>query len=44
MDGIKKCSKCGIISIKSTFHKNKLNKDGFRSACRICGKKCYLDN
>ena len=25
---IKKCSKCGIVSLKSNFHKNKKPKDG----------------
>ena len=27
-DLVKKCSKCGIISLKSNFHKNKTKSDG----------------
>ena len=27
---VKKCSKCGIISLKSNFHKNKNKNDGFQ--------------
>ena len=36
MDDVKKCSKCGIISLKSNFHKNKLTKDGLFSQCKSC--------
>ena len=41
---VKKCSKCKIISLKSSFHKNKLTKDGYRSACKICEKNDFLNN
>ena len=40
----KKCSKCGIISLKSTFHKNKLTKSGVRSECIACRRKYYNEN
>ena len=43
-DLIKKCLKCGIISIKSNFHKNKTMSDGFNPQCKFCRKKFYLDN
>ena len=43
-----KCCKCGIISLKSNFNKNKTNRDGHRSKCRSCcknySKKYYYDN
>ena len=35
-DIIKKCSKCGFISLKSNFHKEKKSKDGLFSQCRSC--------
>ena len=35
-DLIKKCSKCGIISVKSNFHKDKKSKDGLFSQCKSC--------
>ena len=34
-DLVKKCSKCGIISLKSNFHKNKKLKDGLTSHCNV---------
>ena len=47
-DLIKKCSKCGIISLKSNFHKNKNMSDGLHSYCIPCrkeyGKKYYVEN
>ena len=33
---VEKCLKCGNISIKSNFHKNKLTKDGLCSHCKPC--------
>ena len=33
---IKKCSKCGIISLKSNFHKNKKSSHGLVSQCKCC--------
>ena len=35
-DSVKKCSKCGIISVKSNFHKDKKSKDKKFSQCRSC--------
>ena len=41
---IKKCSKCGIISLKRNFHKNKLTKSDGRSECIACRRKYYNEN
>ena len=41
---ILKCCKCGIISLKSNFHKNKKSKDGLDPRCIPCMEKYYLDN
>ena len=38
-DLVKKCSKCGIISLKSNFFKNKNMNDGFQPYCKSCKKK-----
>ena len=35
----KKCSKCGIISLKSNFHENKSMKDGLQPLCISCVKQ-----
>ena len=35
-DLVKKCSKCGIISLKSNFHKDKNKNDGLYNQCRFC--------
>ena len=35
-DLVKKCLKCGIISLKSNFHKNKNSNDGLFSHCKSC--------
>ena len=47
-DLVKKSNKCGIVSLKSNFYKNKTNRDGHRSECRSCcknySKKYYYDN
>ena len=43
-DLVKKCSRCGIISLKSNFHKNKNMNDGFQPYCKSCKKKYYLEN
>ena len=29
MDDVKRCSKCGILSLKSSFHKKTLSKDAY---------------
>ena len=38
-DLVKKCSKFGIISLKSNFHKNKNMKDGLQPSCVPCVKQ-----
>ena len=47
-DLIKKCSKCGIISLKSNFHRNKNMNDGLSPHCKICknhyNKNYYVAN
>ena len=35
---VKKCAKCGIISIKSTFHRDTKRKDELFSQCKFCRK------
>ena len=42
-DLIKKCSKCGNISLKSNFHKNSAPKDGLKSQCKDC-REIYRQN
>ena len=42
-DLIKKCCRCGIISLKSNFHKNKKSKDELNSICKGCMKNYYLN-
>ena len=41
---VKKCSKCGIISLKSNFQKKSISKNGLDNQCRLCWKQNYLDN
>ena len=43
-DLIKKCSKCGIISLKSNFHKDNKRNDGLFNRCKVCRKDYYLQN
>ena len=43
-DLVKKCSKCGIISLKSNFHKNKTKSDGLQSYCLCCRTQYYNEN
>ena len=43
-DLVKKCLKCGIISLKSNFQKNKNRKDGLQSHCKFCVNEYYLKN
>ena len=38
MGDMKRCSKCGIISLKSNFHKDKTKNDGLKSNCKVCRK------
>ena len=35
-DLVKKCLKCGNISLKSNFHKIKKSKDRLFSQCKFC--------
>ena len=35
---IKKCLKCGNISLKSNFHKDKNRDDGLQTYCKSCKK------
>ena len=41
---VKKCSKCKIVSLTSTFHKNKNVSDGVQPICKFCVKEYYADN
>ena len=41
---VKKCSKCGIISLESNFHKNIKTNDGFHPLCILCRRKKYNEN
>ena len=43
-DLVKKCSKCGIVSLKSNSHKRSESNDGFQLKCKFCTKKYYVDN
>ena len=43
-EDLKKCSKCGNISLKSNFQKGKNRKDGLQPHCVSCMKKYFLDN
>ena len=43
-DLVKKCDKCGIISLKSNFHKRSKSSDGFHPQCKFCIKEYYVDN
>ena len=43
-DLIKKCNRCGNISLKSNFHKRLKSTDGLQSQCIPCIKTYYLDN
>ena len=41
---IKKCSKGGIFSLKTSFHKNELTKSGVPSERITCRRKYYNEN
>ena len=43
-DLVKKCSKCGIIKLKSNFHKDKNRKDGLQAYCLSCRMHYYNEN
>ena len=44
MNDIKRCSKCGIISSKTNFYKDRTKKDGVRSECISCFEEYFYDN
>ena len=37
---VRKCYQCGIIILKSNFHKIKKSKDGLTPHCKFCRKNC----
>ena len=41
-DSVKKCRKCGIISLKSDSFKKSRSVDGLNSICKGCMRDCYL--
>ena len=41
---VKKCSKCGIVRLKSNFYKDCIRKDGYNSECVFCSKEYYYIN
>ena len=43
-DLVKKCCRCGIISLKSNFHKIKNMNDGLHPHCMSCKKQYYNEN
>ena len=43
-DLVKKCSKCGIVKMKSIFYKDCIKKDGYKSECIFCSKEYYYVN
>ena len=42
-DLIKKCSKCGIVKLKSKFQKNKKMSDSLYNKCKVCRKEYYMN-
>ena len=43
-DLVKKCSKCGIVKLKSNFRKNRKSSDGLNLNCKVCRKNYYNAN
>ena len=43
-DLIKKCCRCGIVKLKSNFHKNKNREDGLQPYCVVCRTQYYNEN
>ena len=41
---IGKCLKCGNISLKSKFHKDKNREDGLQHFCKSCRTQYYNEN
>lgn len=40
----KKCSRCGEVKAVEEFHKDKCNRDGLRSWCKMCTREQRKDN
>ena len=40
---VKNCYKCGIILLKSNFHKDKTKNGGLHPQCKLGRKKYYVD-
>ena len=38
-DLLKKCVKCGDISLKKIFHRDKTKTDGFHPQCKVCRRE-----
>ena len=43
-NSVRKCSKCGTISLKSNFYKDSIKKDDYISECKFCSKEYYYVN
>ena len=43
-DLVKLCCRCGIVKVKTIFHKKLSSKDGLDPRCIPCMKKYYLDD
>ena len=41
---VKKGGKCGIIPLKSNFHKDRTKIDGLKPNCKVCRKQYYNEN
>ena len=42
-DLFKKCCRCGIVKLKSNFHKRTLSKDALYIQCEVCRKEYYMN-
>ena len=40
-DLVKKCSKGGIVKLKSNFYEDCIKKHGYKSECIFCSKEYY---
>ena len=41
---VKKCYSCGIVKLKSDFHKRTLSDDGLYNQCKVCWKEYFMNN
>ena len=41
-EDLKRCSRCGDVSLKSNFNKDRKSKGGLRPHCIDCRQKIYL--